>query len=83
LANGARGGVILGHVLFEAGIPFLDPDPREKDFFKKKGVFIVCSRDDSSPSLLKENRKKIREIFAGEGSILRFFLITFFLFNLF
>jgi hypothetical protein len=63
----------LGHVLFEAGIPFLDPDPREKDFFKKQGVFIVRARDDSSPSLLKKNRQKIREIFAGAGSPLRFF----------
>jgi hypothetical protein len=82
-ANGVRIEWIGEQVLLEAGIPFLYQDPREIDFFKKQGVFIVRARDDSSPSLLKENRKKIREIFSGEGSILRFFLITFFLFNLF
>ena len=60
-ANGARIGCIGDHVLLEAGTPFLYPDPRETDFFKKQRVFIVCSRDDSYPSLLKKNRKNQRD----------------------
>jgi hypothetical protein len=48
-------------------------DPQEIDCSENRGFFIVLASDDCSPSLLKEKRQKIREIFAGEGSPLRFF----------